>query len=49
MPFPEKVDTNFKAWLAQQEKEFDEEKMRWLEMIKDHIAGNLSIETDDFE
>jgi type I restriction enzyme R subunit len=49
VPFPEKVDVNFKAWLAQQEKEFDEEKLHWLEMIKDHIAGNLSIETDDFE
>ena len=49
VPFPEKVDANFKAWLAQQEKEFDEEKLHWLEMIKDHIAGNLSIETDDFE
>ncbi len=49
VPFPEKVDTNFKAWLAQQEKKFNEEKLHWLEMIRDHIAGNLSIETDDFE
>lgn len=49
VPFPDKVDANFKAWLAQQEKKFDEEKLHWLEMIKDHIAGNLSIETDDFE
>ncbi|MDI6687509.1 MAG: type I restriction-modification enzyme R subunit C-terminal domain-containing protein [Desulfobacterales bacterium] len=49
VPFPEKVDANFKAWLAQQGKGFDGEKMHWLEMIKDHIAGNLSIETDDFE
>jgi type I restriction enzyme R subunit len=49
VPFPEKVDANYKAWLAQQDKDFDEEKLRWLEMIKDHIAGNLSIETDDFE
>ena len=49
VPFPEKVDTNFKAWLAQQEKKFDEEQLNWLGMIKDHIAGNLSIETDDFE
>ena len=49
MPFPEKVDANFKAWLAQQEKEFDEEQVLWLEMIKDHIAGNLSIDTEDFE
>ncbi|MCP3873128.1 MAG: hypothetical protein GY699_08240, partial [Desulfobacteraceae bacterium] len=49
VPFPEKVDANFKAWLAQQQKEFTKEKLHWLEMIKDHIAGNLSIETDDFE
>ena len=49
VPFPEKVDANFKAWLVQQQKEFDEEKLHWLVMIKDHIAGNLSIETDDFE
>jgi len=49
VPFPEKVDANFKAWLAQQEKRFDGDKLHWLEMIKDHIAGNLSIDTDDFE
>ena len=49
VPFPEKVDSNFKAWLAQQGKKFDEEQTLWLKMIKDHIAGNLSIDTDDFE
>jgi type I restriction enzyme R subunit len=52
IPFPEKVDANFKAWLKQQEetgKKFTEEQISWLEMIKDHIAGNLSIGTDDFE
>ena len=30
-------------------KKFTDEQRRWLEMIRDHIAGNLSIETDDFE
>jgi type I restriction enzyme R subunit len=49
VPFPEKVDANFNAWLAQQETKFDEEQLLWLKMIKNHIAGNLSIETDDFE
>jgi len=49
VPFPEKVDTNFNAWLAQQGEKFTEEQLNWLEMIRDHIAGNLSIETDDFE
>jgi len=49
VPFSEKVDANFKAWLAQQKKGFNKEQVLWLEMIKDHIAGNASIETDDFE
>ena len=52
VPFPEKVEANFKAWLAQQGnagKKFTEEQLKWLEMIRDHIAGNLSIEPDDFE
>ena len=28
---------------------FTAEQMKWLEMIRDHIAANLSIEPDDFE
>ena len=28
---------------------FTEEQLHWLEMIRDHIAANLSIEPDDFE
>jgi type I restriction enzyme, R subunit len=52
VPFPERVNANFKAWLAQQEasgKRFTEEQRRWLVMIRDHIAANLGIEPDDFE
>ena len=52
VPFPERVQVNFKAWLAQQEEagtKFTDEQHRWLEMIRDHIAANLSIETDDFD
>lgn len=49
VPFPEKVEANFKSWLAQQEKKFTDEQVHWLTMIKDHIAGNLSIDTEDFE
>jgi type I restriction enzyme R subunit len=52
VPFPERVNANFKIWLAQQEgagKEFTEEQRSWLHMIRDHIAANLSIEADDFE
>ncbi|HET6515914.1 MAG TPA: type I restriction-modification enzyme R subunit C-terminal domain-containing protein [Thermodesulfovibrionales bacterium] len=52
VPFPEKVQVNFSAWMAQQEnqgKKFTDEQRCWLEMIRDHIAANLSIETDDFD
>lgn len=52
IPFPEKVKANFRIWLAQQEadgRKFSEEQHKWLKMIRDHIAANLSIDTDDFD
>jgi type I restriction enzyme R subunit len=51
VPFPELVNANFNSWLAQQEKlkKFTAEQRHWLEMIRDHVAANLSIEKDDFE
>jgi type I restriction enzyme R subunit len=52
VPFSEHVKVNFRAWLAQQQNEgkhFSDEQLNWLHMIRDHIAGNLSIETNDFE
>lgn len=52
VPFPERVKTNFDAWLVsqkQQDKEFSADQMLWLEMIRDHIAANLGIDRDDFE
>ena len=52
VPFPERVNANFIAWLAQQEqndKKFSDEQRQWLEMIRDHIAANLHIETEDFD
>ena len=62
IPFPERVNANFKAWLATQQSpvrpepvegqrvttRFTPEQMKWLEMIRDHIAANLGIEPDDF-
>ena len=62
IPFPERVNANFKAWLATQQKlpspargrgaggegRFSPEQLKWLEMIRDHIAANLGIEPDDF-
>ena len=63
VPFPERVNTNFKAWLASQQPavrpepveggqtmaSFTPEQLHWLEMIRDHIAANLGIESEDFE
>jgi type I restriction enzyme R subunit len=63
VPFPERVNANFKAWLATQQQtpsplrgegggggeRFTPEQLKWLEMIRDHIAANLGIEPDDFE
>ena len=52
VPFPEKVNTNFNAWLGEQEsrgKKFTDEQRHWLEMIRDHLAANLTVEPDDFE
>jgi type I restriction enzyme R subunit len=63
VPFPERVNANFKAWLATQKTavrpepveghrpttRFNAEQLKWLEMIRDHIAANLGIEPDDFE
>jgi type I restriction enzyme R subunit len=52
VPFPERVNANFRVWLAEQEqagRQFTDDQRRWLEMIRDHIAGSLGIEADDFE
>lgn len=61
VPFPERVNVNFKAWLTSQRADraepieeskataaFTPDQLRWLEMIRDHIAANLGIEPDDF-
>ena len=48
-PYKETVDQRFQEWLTNQEKEFSQEQLVWLEMIKDHIATSLRIEMDDFE
>jgi type I restriction enzyme R subunit len=58
IPFPERVNANFNTWLAQtirhsrergNPEPFTPEQIKWLEMIRDHIAANLSIGTDDFD
>lgn len=52
VPFPERVQANFNGWLAQQQnqgKTFTGQQIGWLEKIRDHIAGSLSVDVQDFD
>ena len=51
-PFAEGVHERFQGWLAMQEtsgRAFTEEQIRWLEAIRDHIAGSVGMEMSDFQ
>ena len=51
-PFAEQVEQRFRGWLAAQEiagREFTGEQRQWLEDIRDHIAGSVSIEPADLQ
>jgi type I restriction enzyme R subunit len=52
VPYADQVEQRFENWLAQQEthgRRFTDEQRQWLELIKDHVAGSLRIEMDDFD
>ena len=46
-PFPQEVEERFESWVKT--KEFTEEQIKWLKMIKDHIANSATFEMDDFK
>ncbi len=51
-PFADHVNQRFEGWLAMQEtagRAFTAEQRQWLEAIRDHIAGSVSIEPGDFQ
>ena len=51
-PFADSVNERFQGWLAMQEtagRAFTEEQVRWLESIRDHIAGSVSMDMGDFQ
>ena len=52
VPFADGVHERFGGWLAMQEtagRAFTPEQRRWLEAIRDHIAGSVSMEMGDFQ
>ena len=51
-PFADGVHERFSGWMAMQEtagRSFTPEQVRWLEGIRDHIAGSVSMEMSDFQ
>ena len=51
-PFADRVHERFQGWLAMQEiagRAFTREQVRWLEAIRDHIAGSVSMDLNDFQ
>lgn len=52
VPHPDIVSFRFATWVDEQEalgRKFGTEEMRWLEMVRDHIATSMTIELDDFD
>lgn len=50
-PFRKDVEARFYEWLSRQDRQqrFTPEQLEWLELIKDHLVANLTVEMDDFE
>lgn len=51
-PYSEIVNRRFKEWVFRRNagpKQFTDEQMNWLRMIKDHIVSSVRIEKDDFD
>jgi type I restriction enzyme R subunit len=51
-PYSEVVNRRFKEWVFKRNagpKQFTDEQMNWLRMIKDHIVSSVRIDKDDFE
>jgi type I restriction enzyme R subunit len=49
-PYPDLVAERFDAWMQQQSqtgRTFTDEQRRWLDLIRDHLAASLSIESAD--
>ena len=51
-PFGEQIRDRFDLWLAQQrnrDRDFTPEQVRWLEMMRDHIATSLEMTVEDLD
>jgi type I restriction enzyme, R subunit len=51
-PYSDEVRERFDSWMAQQAnkgRKFTQQQVRWLEMMRDHIATSVEVELDDFD
>ena len=51
-PFGDHVRRRFDRWLARQRaagRGFTPEQLRWLEMIRDHVAASVEMTVDDLD
>jgi type I restriction enzyme R subunit len=52
VPYSDVVRERFASWMtgqANRGRTFTEEQMRWLEMMRDHVATSLEIDLEDFD
>lgn len=52
VPYGDQVSERFAAWLAQQQnsgRTFTPEQVRWLEMMRAHVAASVEITVDDLD
>jgi len=52
IPFPDAVEQYYQEWLQRQVQHgirFTKEQIEWLEMIKHHLIGSLTIELKDLQ
>jgi type I restriction enzyme R subunit len=52
IPYKDQVEARFGNWLAQQKQAgrgFNDEQLRWLQLMKEHISASLTIAPDDFD
>jgi type I restriction enzyme R subunit len=51
-PYSEEVRERFDRWMAQQAnrgRKFTEQQVRWLAMMRDHVATSVEVDVDDFD
>jgi type I restriction enzyme, R subunit len=51
-PYDKTVDKNFQEWVFKKQAgpvKFTEEQMKWLRMLKDHVAASVAVSVDDLD